>query len=286
MYWVMFRNLLWIENQKNLKRNLLWIEIILLVVFVTFVFAGLNIAIQGTPDGVTITDADLEKIPQLITWPGALAFSIRFAAGSKLLLIIFVGAVTASEYAWRTYQLWLSRGVPRSLLLLSKFISCFLPTLFVVIGTLVAGGLITAIFSLHINGSLYLEQVNVWRLGLDLFRTAYTLLPYIGITFFLAVATRSTVAAIGGCAGFGLIIEILLGDTLLLIPGKVGEIAKYLPANLMQSLLSASWTPPTLMEETMPGLLTPIQAAIGIAIWTLVSFGLALWFFRHQDFNG
>jgi len=286
MYWTMFRNQLWIENQKNLKRNLLWIEIVLLGVFVLFIFAGLYIAIQGTPDGVTITEADSGKIPQLITWPGALAFSLRFAAGSKLLLIIFVGAVTASEYTWRTYQLWLSRGVPRTLLLGTKFISFCLPILLVVTGALVVGGLITAIFSLHINGNLYLEQINFWRLGLDLFRTAYTLLPYVGITFFLAIATRSAVAAIGGCAGYGLIIESLLGETILLMPGKIGEVAKYLPVNLMQSLLSASWTPPSLLEETMPSLLTPIPAAIGIAIWTLGFFGLALWFFRHQDFSG
>ncbi|MFC2042922.1 ABC transporter permease subunit [Chloroflexota bacterium] len=286
MYWIMFWNLLWIENQKNLKRSLLWIEIILLGVFVLLIFAGLYIAIQGTPDGVTITDVDLAKIPQLITWPGALAFSLRFAAGSKLLLIIFVGAMTASEYTWRTYQLWLSRGVPRTLLLVSKFISFCPPILLVVTGTLVAGGLITAIFSLHINSSLNLEQVNFWQLGLDLFRTAYTLLPYVGITFFLAVATRSTVAAIGGSAGFGLIVDSLLGEILLLMPGKIGEAAKYLPENLMQSLLSASWTPPALMEETVPDLLTPIPAAIMIAIWTLVFFGLALWFFRRQDFSG
>ena len=176
-------------------------------------------------------------------------------------------------------------GVPRTLLLVSKFISFCLPILLVVTGTLVAGGLITGIFSLHINGSLYLGQVNFGQLGLDLFRTAYTLLPYVGITFFLAIATRSVVAAIGGCAGFGLIVDSLLGETLLLMPGKIGEAAKYLPENLMQSLLSANWTPSTLMEETTPGLLTPIPAAIGIAIWTLVFFGLALWFFKRQDFS-
>jgi ABC-type transport system involved in multi-copper enzyme maturation permease subunit len=282
----MFRNLLWIENQKNLKRKLLWIEIILLCVFVTFVIVGLYFAIQGTPEGVTITDADSQKIPMLVTWPGALVFSLRFAAGSKLLLIIFVGAVTASEYSWRTYPLWLSRGVPRWLLLLSKFLSFCLPTFFVVFAALAAGGLISAIFSLQINGSLYLDQVNLWRLGLDLFRTLYTLLPYIAITFFLAVATRSTVAAIGGCAAYGLVVESLLGETLLLIPGNVGEIGKFLPANLMQSLLNASWTPPALVEDLPPGLLMPNQAAIGIAIWTLALFLAAQWLFRRQDFSG
>jgi ABC-type transport system involved in multi-copper enzyme maturation permease subunit len=286
MYWTLFRNLLGIENQKNLRRNLLWIEISLLVVFMSLIFVGLYVAIQGTPDGVTITETDMAKIPQLVSWPGALAFSLRFAAGSKLLLIIFVGSVTASEYTWRTYQLWLSRGVPRTLLLVSKFVSLSLPILSTVTATLIAGALITAIFSLKINGSLYLDQINFWRLGWDILRTGYSLLPYVSITFLLAVATRSAVAAIGGCAGYGLIVEGLLGETLLLMPGKIGAVAKYLPSNLMQSILSASWTPPALMEDVSPGLLGPNQAAIGIVIWTLGLFCLALWMFRRQDFSG
>ena len=286
MYSHMFWKLLWNENQKNLKRKLLWLELILLFVFVFFVFAGLYIAVQNPPDDVSITDADLVKIPQLITWPGSLAFSLRFAAGSKLLLIIFVGAVTASEYAWRTYQLWLSRGIPRGLLLATKFISLCLPITLVVSGALVAGGLISAVFSLDINNTLYLGQVSFWQLSLDLFRTAYTLLPYVGITFLLAIATQSAVAAIGGCTAYGLIIESLLAQTLLLLPGSLGKIALYLPINLMQSVLSASWTPPALVEETVPGLLAPLPAAISIAIMTLSFFLMALWLFRCQDFSG
>jgi ABC-type transport system involved in multi-copper enzyme maturation permease subunit len=282
----MFWNLLWIENQKNLRRTLLWVELVLLALFVVLVFSFLYIAIQGTPDGVSITDADRGKIPQLISWPGALAFSLRFAAGSKLLLIIFVGAVTASEYTWRTYPLLLSRGVPRAYLLGSKFVSLCLPILLVVSGAFLAGGLVSAILSLRIHGTLYLEQVNFWRLGLDVFRTAYTLLPYAGITFTLAVVTRSAVAAIGGCTAYGLIVESLLADTIQLLPGRLGEIAKYLPTNLMQSVLSASWTPPALMEEISPGLLGSNQAVLAIAVWTFVLFGLALWSFRRQDFSG
>jgi ABC-type transport system involved in multi-copper enzyme maturation permease subunit len=263
-----------------------WVELILLVVFMITVFSGLFIAIRGTPDGVSITETDLAKIPQLISWPGSLAFSLRFAAGNKFLLIIFVGAVTASEYTWRTLQMWLSRGVPRPLLLGAKFISLCLPILLVVTGAMVAGGAISAIFSLLINGTLYLEQVSFWQLGLDIFRTAYTLLPYTGSTFLLAVATRSAVVAIGGCTAYGLIIETILPETLLLFPGRFGEIAKFLPASLMQSVLSANWTPPALMDEVLPGLLTPIQAAVGIANCTLSLFRMALWLFKRQDFSG
>lgn len=286
MYKRMFWNLLQIENQKNLRRKLLWVELVLLAFFIVFVFCGLYVAIQDTPDGVEITDADLGKIPYLITWPASLAFTLRFASGSKLLLIIFVGAVTASEYTWRTYQLWLSSGVPRSLLLTAKFISFSLPSLLMIVSALFIGGVVSAIFGLSMNVEPNIDQIDFWQLGLDIICTAYTLLPYISITFVLAIATRSAVAAIGGCTAYGLIIESLLAQTLLLLPGKLGAIAKYLPANLMQSVLSASWTPPALMEEVVPGLLTPVPAAIGIAIWTLVLFCLALWSFRRQDFSG
>jgi ABC-type transport system involved in multi-copper enzyme maturation permease subunit len=282
MYW----NLLWIENQKNFRRRLLWVELAILIIFILLIFMGLYISIRTTPDGVTITDTDRAKLPQLVTWPGSLAFSLRFAAGSKLLLIIFVGAVVASEYSWRTYQLWLSRGIPRFLLILAKFTALIMPTLIVVIGALLVGGCISAIFSYIINGSLFLEQINLWRLGLDVFRTAYTLLPYVSITFLLAIISRSAVAAIGGCTAFGLVLENLLGQTLLLLPSKLGNMAFYLPASLMESVLSASWTPPALVEDMTPGLLSPGQAGIGIAIWTVVLLGTSMWLFQRQDFSG
>jgi len=72
----------------------------------------------------------------------------------------------------------------------------------------------------------------------------------------------------------------------MLLPGRFGEAARYLPANLMQSVLQHSWTPPALMEEISPSLLGSSQAALGIAIWTLALFGLALWIFRRQHFSG
>lgn len=286
MYKSMFWNLMYIENQKNLKRILLWVELALLAVFVILIFTFLYITIQGTPDNVTITTEDRIKIPQLVTWPGSLAFSLRFAAGSKLLLIIFIGAVTASEYSWRTYQLWLSRGVPRDLLLVTKFLSFCLPTILVITAALFTGGLISAIFSLNLNGDLYLDQIHFGSLGLDILRTTYTLLPYAAITFLLAIVTRSAVAAIGGCTAYGLLVESLLADFLPLLPGWFGEITKYLPANLMQSILSASWTPPALAREIQPDLLSPGLAAASIAMMTLSLLGAALWVFKRQDFSG
>jgi ABC-type transport system involved in multi-copper enzyme maturation permease subunit len=155
-----------------------------------------------------------------------------------------------------------------------------------VTAALAAGGLIAAFFSLHLNGDLYLAQVNFWRLGVNTLLTAYSLLPYVAITFVLAVATRSAVAAIGGCTAYGLIVESLLAQSLLLLPGGWSALARYLPTNLMQSVLSASWTPPALMEESIPGLLSPAHAVVCIALWTLLLFSVALWIFKRQDFSG
>lgn len=282
----MFWNILSIENAKNLRRRLLWVEIAILAVLVIAIYLFLFISIQGTPDGVTITEEDLAKIPHLLTWPGALAFSLRMAGGSKLLLIIFVGAVTASEYTWRTYQLWLSRGVPRTTLLTAKFISFSVPILGVVLVALMCGGLISAVFSAQMDSTVNISQVNIWQLGGDILRTGYTLLPYVAITFLIAIASRSAVVAIGICTAFGLLLENTLAQFIMLLPGNFGQMAKYLPASLAESILVFNWAEASVLDEFQAGVLPPTQAAIGIAIWTLALFGLALWIFKRQDFSG
>ena len=54
----MFWNILTIENTKNLKRTLLWVELLLLGALVIATFSFLYVAIQGAPEGVTISNED------------------------------------------------------------------------------------------------------------------------------------------------------------------------------------------------------------------------------------
>lgn len=285
----MFWNLLTNENTKNFKRTLLWVELILLAVFVICIFSFLYLIMQSTPEGVTISTEDRAKIPVLVSWPGALEFALQFVGRTGLgglLLIVFVGAATAQEYTWRTFHLWLNRGTPRSLLLVAKFCALLLPTLAVVLTALISGGVITAIFSMQINGALHLEQVNFWQLGLGMLRTAYALLPYVALAFLLAIATRSPVIAVGGGLAYATIIESLLAQTLSISSGSLGGVAKYLPASLADSLLSLNLATTDLVAETQSGLLGSVSAAAGIAIWTFSFLALALWIFRRQDFIG
>jgi len=62
--------------------------------------------------------------------------------------------------------------------------------------------------------------------------------------------------------------------------------AKYLPASLAESFLVFNWVDPSLLDEFQAGVMPPTQAAVGIAIWTMSLFTLALWIFRRQDFSG
>ena len=282
----MFWNLLAIENTKNLKHRLLRVELILLALLVMSILFFLYASVHGTPDGVTISDEDFAKIPHLVTWPGALVFALHFVVGTKLLLIAFVGAVTAQEYTWRTFPLWLSRGTPRPLLLAAKFTALLIPIFAFIVVALLSGAVVSAILSMQIHGTLHLDQVNFWQLGLSAIRTAYSLLPYVALTFLLAIATRSAVAAIGGSLAYGLIIESVLVQSLALQTASVGQLAKFLPTMLADSLLALNQIIPGLEEGEQPLLADPVTATLGIAVWTISLFALALWIFRRQDFTG
>jgi ABC-type transport system involved in multi-copper enzyme maturation permease subunit len=284
----MFWNLLAIENTKNLRRSLLWVELILLVLVELTIFIFLFSAIQDSPRGVTITAEDHAKIPQLVSWPGSLEFALGSLSGTNLgvlLLIVFVGTVTAQEYTLRTYRLWLSRGTPRPLLLTAKFTATLVPTLAIVLVALVSGAAISAVFSIQLDGSLHLDQVSVWQLGLSLLRTAYSMLPYAALTFLIAITTRSTAAAIGGGLAFALLIESFLAQGLAIAGGSLGQMAKYLPGLLSNSLLNLNRVTAELSGGTQSGLISPVPAAVGIAIWTLSFVAIAMLVFRRQDFT-
>lgn len=284
----MFWNILAIENTKNLKRSLLWVELILLALLMISINLFFYTTLQSIPEGVTISAENRAQIPELVFWPGSLVFALSFVGGNGLgglLLFVFVGAVTAQEYTWRTFRLWLSRGTPRPLLLAAKFTALLLPSLAVVLTALVSGAGISAILSTHINGTLHLDRVNFWQLGLSVFRTAYSLLPYAALTYLLAIAARSAVVAIGGSLAYTLIIEPFLVQALA-ISKSLAPLAKYLPATLGESLLRLNLAIAGLSGGTQPDLLGPVPAAAGMAIWTISLVTLALWIFRRQDFTG
>lgn len=288
MFWNLFAN----ENTKNFRRSMFWVEVLILVILLVLV-QGVLFAVAEFNVGGEASDPQAKAELQTgLVWPGALPGTLGLMGGNALggmLLIILVGAATAQEYNWRTMHLWVSRGVRRPLLLLAKFAGLLPPMLLLVSTALLAGAGISALFTLQLQGGLPFDQVDWAQAGLSILRSTYALLPYAGLSFLLAVATRSVVVAVGGGLAFSLLAESLLFQLLTLFGSGLSRLAGYLPSGLGQTLTSLNGaivqTADLTAGQAAAGTLSPAQAVVGIALWTLLFLGLSIAVFQRQDLS-
>ncbi len=276
----MFWNLLRMESDKVFRRKLLWIGLVIAIAPMVIAFIALFHLSQSP------------SFAKYWIWPGGLTSALAFADGfspgygySAYLLAVVVGVVTAQEYSWRTMQLWLSHGIPRPLLLLAKFTLSLVTVLLVVLAFLLVGGVTSLIFAYQLSGGIESSHVDIVQLFLNYLRTCYGILPYVGLTFLLVVMTRSAVVALAGTILFMLAVELPLTLLLPLLGANYAHIAQYLPAGLAQAMndqnySAAHLTATTYISAGHPS--TPI-AAICIAVYTLVLFGISLWMFQRQN---
>lgn len=276
MFWNMYR----IEQTKLFKRKVLWVEMILMVLMVATTAVSVFFVTQMAEVPVEIAG----ELSKALIWPDALTFMLGLMAGNQiggLLMIVLVGAVVAQEYTWNSMSLWLSHSTPRSAVMISKAVVIGLASLMIVLATFVVNALVTLIFTLFLTGGLDLSQVNFVEVFLSVLGAAFTMLPYSMLTFLLAVLSRSAYVAIGGGVAFALIFESIGGQLLRLFGGLGARIADFLPGSLARSLTPGVITVSS--ASTAPAVLDPALAAVVIAVYSAIFFGLALWIFRRQD---
>jgi ABC-2 type transport system permease protein len=288
----MFWNLFYTENIKIFRRKIVWVEILLLALMVIAANTLLYITTRSDLGRQSaLPPAAREQFLESLVWPGSLVNSLGFATSGGLgglLVVVLVGSLLGQEYAWRNFHLLLSRGASRPAVLMAKIASLILPMTLIVLTALVAGGLITAIFSFEVQGGLNLEQLNVVQLLWSVFRSALTLLPYAALTFLLAVATRSQAAAIGIGLAYAFLVESILGQILGMMGDIYAQVWTYLPAGLSNAVLQLNQAADrsgmiTGNGAASPDLLAPLPAAIGLILWTLLFAGMALLVFQRQD---
>jgi len=282
MFWSVVAN----ENLKIYKRKLCWVEVAFLVLIVLGLLLALFVTIETNRSGLGLPSDERAMLLETITWPGALPNVLRLIGWDgigPLFLVVLIGAVTAQEYTWRTMQLWLTRGVSRPLMVFSKFAALLLAGMVLVLTAFGAGSAATAIFSVLINGSLHLEMLNFPHLAYSFLRTIYSMLPYGALTFLLAIASRSTVVAISGGLVYTLLFESLIIQGIALIGEPLSRIAPYLPGSLASSLLSPNNATIGMEGATQMSSTSPLFAALGIGIWTLLFLGFSLSIFQRQD---
>lgn len=298
----MMRRIFLIEHKQVMKQKILWIELAALAVIIV----GMYLLLYATtfiqlPEGAAAGSNEaqaaesareqLAMVEPMITWPGALVNALGMAGGGLggILIIIFTGAVVSQEFHWRTLHQWLARGVPRPVFAGARFLSLLLPSLLIVLAALLSAGAVSLVITAAMHGTFRAEQVDLGQLALSTLRTAYTLLPYAGLAFLLAVVTHSAVASIGIGLTYALLFESLLSQLLMLVGGMGAELVKFLPVALASSLMqgnSAIARGAPVIEQAGMTMLPEWAAALGVAIYTLAFVGLAILSLRRQDLAG
>jgi hypothetical protein len=270
----MFWKLLLLEKDKFAGRLFLWIEfgILALIVVIIDMFGYLLLNVPH-----------IQKQPLLhqIVWPQALVHGIQMGSLGNMLLVIAIAVVTAQEYTWRTFHLWLSRGVSRMSLLAAKSSIIIVLTVLIVLTASIVGAIVTGILTLTLQGSLPFAHITIQTLVLSFLATDLGLLPYAALTFMLTIIFRNVVASIGIGLAFLLFIENVLSLTLSGINQLTETIANYLPGQLNTSLSDAiQGIAPA--SHTSP---TPLIACISLIAYTGLFAGIGIWTFRHQNFT-
>lgn len=279
----MFWNLIRAEHRKLFKRRLFWAEVGILALLTVVVNAGL-ITFMHMPESATSGNVQFQGT--LPDTPAALLSMVTtmFAGGGNLLgllIIPLVGALVAQEYTWRTVHLWLSRGVSRTHYLLAKLFTVLTALLVFIVTPLVLSIPFVFYTVPEAGGSVSMTPTEFQQLLMNALQGVYVLLPYVVLTLLLAVATQSTVAAIGTAIGVSVIGEPLL-NMAGMFSAQMRAIVAYLPRNLAQVLMSANaeMAQQAGMGAQRP---SPTMAAGALAAWILVFLVGALWQFRRQD---
>jgi ABC-2 family transporter protein len=270
----MFWRLLLLEKDKFAGRLFLWIEIGILALIVVIVDIFQYLLLNAP-------HMQKQLLLQQIVWPQALANGIQLGSLGNILLIIAIAVVTAQEYTWRTFHLWLSRGVSRMSLMAAKSSIILALTVLIVLTASIVGAIVTGILTLTLQGTLPFSHINIQTLFLSFLVTDLGLLPYAALTFMLTILFRNVVASIAFGLAFLFVIENVLSLALAGINQTTETIANYLPGQLNTSLSNAVLGMPPASHNSP----TPLVACISLIAYTSVFAGIGIWVFRHQNFT-
>lgn len=270
-----------LKNRTVLSWSLIFVPLVWLVVLI----------------GGAVIDAKVDRMaaqlpPQLASARAALDLgdTLLSAAGQlanpALLAFLLIGAATvfSSDYRWETWRLITARN-SRPNLIMGKVGAVKLMTLAGLILFLAA-----ALLGAAIKG-VVLDQDLAFRFGGEealtfglLFLLAFVrVVQFLLLSLLTAVLTRSQLAAlfvplvIGVAQAFLVTLAPIVGwsaadwQTLLLFPGAAYEALK---------AVILGGVPTAVLQDGVV-----LRAVASLALWSLVPFGLALWWFSRQDLS-
>jgi ABC-type transport system involved in multi-copper enzyme maturation permease subunit len=269
----MFWRALFVETRKTLRNPALWLGLGGLLFLFTCAVLIRHLQISrgyaGDPGGL---ESDLVEWLLLFHWIGILVYAVTGAV------------IAAFDYLDRSIQLWLVRGVRRSVLLCARLTTILVVTLGIVVfsvGTFLG---IAALSRSLFFGYVDAAELHLAALPLAVLRVYWSSLPYLALTVLLAVVSRSPFFAAGGTVVYGTVVEPFLPALIGRLPGLM----QFVPGSLARTLhqYNAALDLGAAPLATDAALLSQWEAVLLIGVLFLLLSFAALVIFSRQDLGG
>ena len=235
---------------------------------------------QAQPPGAP-TIEQLRETLVIVTPERVQDFGVGVVSGfGSVMLIVFAASHVGTEFGWGTLRTLLAHGASRGGFLVSKSLSLLLyAAVFMLVGTLAAIGGSYAVAS--VAGLPAGSGVDFAEVAWVAAKSGYTFVPYMALALAVAVWSKSAGAGIAT----GLVVyfaEGLVANILVSLNKDYAEIVNWgLSRNA--SALTQTASGPATQDPTAATLPDAAQAAIVLAVYSLIFVGLAYWRLRSRD---
>ncbi len=284
----MFR-LLRSEVYRLRRRFMPWVLLLLIVVagvgFYVVVYASLQAQVEAMRSGAIPSQPGAEEAMretlEAMRPDRVQSFGVQIVSGlGSVMLIVFAASHVGTEFAWGTLRTLLAHGAGRTTFLGAKLLSTALfAALFMFVGIvapILGSYVVQAIAAGDTRG------VDLGAVANSAGRAYYTFLPYMALASLIALWARSAGAGIAA----GLVVLLTEGLVAQLLVSLNTDYAKIVNYGLSRNTSALTRVVTTTSATPEPGFSTlpdQGQAAIVLAIYTVVFLALAFWRLRTRD---
>lgn len=232
--------------------------------------------------------------PQNIQNPLGLPLAIPFALSilssfGTVLAVILVASSIGTEYSWRTIRTILICSESRLKFLTAKLIAVVVLVLIGMVVGLVSGfimSLITTAIGGYSFSFSFMTAGYLWDQFLHFWRTFYVIMPYVFLSFLLAIVGRSTTPGIAlGIGSFFL--ESIVTAFMRQASGWVAEVPDYLLLSNVRTITDLGNLPSRMgMGFGGDSGMGAWSAAGILAGYSILFVILAFYLFRKRDVTG
>ncbi len=286
-------NLIRAEWLKLSRRPLSWILLILfLVLLVAQILTQFALTVS-MPVRSGIVSAQFEEWRRGVIFPGIFATALSHVNSlGGIFAVIFAAGAIGSEYSWGTLRTHLARDPARDRYLLAKLTTIILMLATATLLATLLAALLSAILSPLLGSAIRITPDDLMNLIPAILRAIYVLLPYVLLTAYATLLTRSV---LGGVAiglsyiivetGFGALalLRVLGGVWALVYNLTIGQNINTLT---LMNRHAFGLRPETTAPLDLSQLPSPLQATIVVAVYSALFLAFALILFRRRDITG